>query len=303
MIQLDLGKNGWHQMPEIAKRLRAIGKDTPSATFAVAGIGGHAADSSEAFGAIDGTLLYVTLLVVVLILLVTYRSPILWLLPLISAGVALTVAQGVVYLAAKHAGLTVNGQTQAILLVLVLGAGTDYALLLIARYREELHEHSDRHEAMAFALHRAGPAIIASGTTVILGMLCLLLAEMNSTAGLGPVCAIGILVALLVMTTLLPALLVVCGRWVFWPRVPGYAPGTSEPAGSGPGSASGSSRARAGPGCSRRPRSASARSGSSRSTPAACPPISSTRSRSSRCAATGRCCATGCSTPANRCGS
>lgn len=231
VLQLDLGKNGWHQMPEIAKRLRAIGKDTPSATFAVAGIGGHAADSSEAFGAIDGTLLYVTLLVVVLILLITYRSPILWLLPLISAGVALTVAQGVVYLAAKHAGLTVNGQTQAILLVLVLGAGTDYALLLIARYREELHEHSDRHEAMAFALHRAGPAIIASGTTVILGMLCLLLAEMNSTAGLGPVCAIGILVALLVMTTLLPALLVVCGRWVFWPRVPRFEPGVTEPAG------------------------------------------------------------------------
>lgn len=231
VIQLDLGKNGWNKMPGVAKRLRSIGADTPSATFSVAGIGGHAADSSEAFGAIDGTLLYVTLLVVVLILLVTYRSPILWLLPLISAGVALTVAQGVVYLAAKHAGLTVNGQTQAILLVLVLGAGTDYALLLVARYREELHEHEDRHEAMAFALHRAGPAILASGTTVILGMLCLLLAEMNSTAGLGPVCAIGILVALLVMTTLLPALLVVCGRWVFWPRVPRFEPGVAVPTG------------------------------------------------------------------------
>ena len=131
---------------------------------------------------------------VIVILLFTYRSPILWLLPVVSAGAALLVAQAVIYFLAKNFDLTVNGQSQGILTVLVFGAGTDYALLLVARYREELRRHEDRHEAMAFALHRAAPAIIASASTVILGMLCLLLAEMNSTAGLGPVSAIGIAV-------------------------------------------------------------------------------------------------------------
>ena len=108
--------------------------------------------------------------------------------------VALFTAQAVIYFLAKYADLTVNGQSQGILTVLVFGAGTDYALLLVARYREELRRHEDRHEAMAFALHRAAPAIVASAATVVLGMLCLLFAEMNSTAGLGPVAAIGIAV-------------------------------------------------------------------------------------------------------------
>jgi RND superfamily putative drug exporter len=161
----------------------------------------------------------------------TYRSPLLGLLPVVSAGVALTCAQAVIYLLAKHADLTVNGQSAGILTVLVFGAGTDYALLLVARYREELHRHEDRHEAMAFALHRATPAIIASALTVVLGMLCLVFADMNSTAGLGPVAAIGIGVGLLVMITLLPALLVIFGRWIFWPRRPAYD--TVEPSSAG----------------------------------------------------------------------
>jgi RND superfamily putative drug exporter len=128
----------------------------------------------------------------------------------------------VIYLLAKYAGLTVNGQSQGILTVLVFGAGTDYALLLVARYREELRRHEDRHEAMGFALHRAAPAIVASASTVVLAMICLVFAEMNSTAGLGPVAAIGIAVGLLVMLTLLPALLVVTGRWIFWPSRPRF---------------------------------------------------------------------------------
>jgi len=119
-------------------------------------------------------------------------------------------------------GLTVNAQSAGILTVLVFGAGTDYALLLVARYREELRRHEDRHEAMAFALHRVGPAIFASGATVIAGMLCLLVASMNSTKGLGPVAAVGIAVGLMVMLTLLPALLVIFGRWFFWPVHPTY---------------------------------------------------------------------------------
>ena len=100
-------------------------------------------------------------------------------LPIISAGVALTVSEAVIYLLVQHANLTVNGQSGGILVVLVIGASTDYALLLVARYREELGRHSDRHQAMAIALRRAGPAIIASGLTVVAGMLCLLAAESN----------------------------------------------------------------------------------------------------------------------------
>jgi RND superfamily putative drug exporter len=197
----------------------------------VAGQGGQAADSAEAFAGLDGSLLYTTLIIVILILLITYRSPVLWILPIFSSVVALVVSQAVVYFLAKDAGLTVNGQSQGILTVLVIGASTDYALLLVARYREELRRHEDRHEAMAFALHRAAPAIIASAATVILGMLCLLFAEMNSTAGMGPVLAIGIAVGLLVMITLLPAMLVILGRWVFWPARPSF--GSHEPTSSG----------------------------------------------------------------------
>jgi len=141
--------------------------------------------------------------------------------------VALTVAQAVIYLLTQHANLTVNGQSEGILVVLVIGASTDYALLLIARYREELRRHADRHEAMAVALHRAGPAIIASGLTVVAGMLCLLAAESNDISGLGPVAGVGIAVGLIAMITLLPALLVIFGRWIFWPVRPGF--GSSEP--------------------------------------------------------------------------
>ena len=130
----------------------------------------------------------------ILILLVSYRSPLLWLLPIFSAVVSLGSSMGLLYLLAKYADLTVNGQTQFIMTVLVIGAGTDYALLLIARYREELRRHEDRHEAMAFALHRAAPAILASAATVAIGLLCLMFADLNSTAGLGPANAVAIVV-------------------------------------------------------------------------------------------------------------
>jgi putative drug exporter of the RND superfamily len=225
-ITFNFGKNGWNDLPDTADQIHKIAK-IDGVTIHLAGPGGQAADSAEAFKGLDGTLILWTGLVVILILLFTYRSPILWILPILSAGIALMTAQGVIYLLAKHAGLTVNGQSQAILTILVIGAGTDYALLLIARYREELRRHEDRHEAMAFALHRAAPAIIASASTVVVGMLCLMLAEMNSTAGLGPVCAIGIGVGLLAMITLLPALLVIGGRWLFWPKRPHF--GSAEP--------------------------------------------------------------------------
>ena len=193
-------------------------------------IGGPAAsanDELKIFKGIDSTLLYSALGVVIVLLLLTYRSPVLWLLPIISAGVALTVAEAIIYLLTQHANLTVNGQSGGILVVLVIGASTDYALLLVARYREELRRHEDRHQAMAVALRRAGPAIIASGLTVITGMLCLLAAESNDISGLGPVAAVGVAIGLTAMITLLPALLVIFGRWMFWPVRPRY--GSAEP--------------------------------------------------------------------------
>jgi putative drug exporter of the RND superfamily len=197
----------------------------PGLEVKVTGAGGSIADFDEVFAGIDSTLLLVTLGAVAIILILTYRSPVLWLVPLLTVFVGgAQVANAVVYLLARYAGLVVNGQSAGILTVLVFGAGTDYALLLVARYREELRRHQDRHEAMAIALGRSWPAIFASAGTVILGMLCLLVAEMNSTQSLGPVAAIGIGVVFLAMTTLLPAVLVIFGRWLFWPFVPRFDP-------------------------------------------------------------------------------
>ena len=232
VVPIDAGKDGWLIMPDLADHIRGIADtDANAMTTHFAGYAGLAADQAEAFESIDGALLFAALGVVILILLITYRSPILWLFPVICVVFALFSAQGLIYLLAKYADLTVNAQTRSILSVLVLGAGTDYALLLVARYREELRRHHDRHEAMAEALHRAGPAIIASGSTVIVGMLCLLVAEMNSTQSMGPVLAIGVAVVLLAMISLLPALLVIMGRWIFWPVKP--SEGSHEPTSTG----------------------------------------------------------------------
>ena len=232
VAQVDVGDGGWFALGEIVADLNGITGDTPDGLLAqITGPAGVAADFAEAFEGIDSTLLYAAMAVVIVILLLSYRSPILWLFPVLSAFTALTGAQAVVYLLAEYAGVTVNAQTAGILLVLVFGASTDYALLIVARYREELRRHSDRHEAMAYALHRASPAIIASASTVAVGMLCLLAAQMNSTRGMGPVLAVGIGVGLVAMLTLLPALLVVVGRWVFWPVRPRF--GSAEPTESG----------------------------------------------------------------------
>jgi putative drug exporter of the RND superfamily len=227
IVPYDAGKDGWDKLPDFVDKMREITRGSSGFNIHFTGPGGTAADQAKAFEGIDGSLLFGALIVVIAMLLLTYRSPILWVLPVVSAGIALFAAQGVIYLLAKNAGLEVNGQSAGILTVLVFGAGTDYALLLVARYREELRRHEDRHEAMAFALHRAGPAIWASAATVIVGMLCLAFADLNSTAGLGPVAAIGVGVALLAMTTLLPALLVIFGRWMFWPVRPTF--NTAEP--------------------------------------------------------------------------
>jgi RND superfamily putative drug exporter len=190
------------------------------------GPAGYTKDLVSVFDGIDGTLLIASASVVAILLLFTYRSPFVWLIPLVSVALAHQFSSGGVYLLAKYLGVTVNGQSGGILPVLVFGAGTDYALLLIARYREELRRHEDKHEAMAFALRQAGPAILASAGTVVIGLLCLLAADLNSNQSLGPVGAAGIAGAVLAMLTLLPAILVIFGRKLFWPFVPryGYVP-------------------------------------------------------------------------------
>mgnify|MGYP002628472864 CR=1 FL=1 len=183
------------------------------------GFAGILADLFGAFGSIDSTLLLTTGSVVALILIVVYRSPILWILPLMSAGLALTLSGGVIYILAKNNLITLDGQSQGILSVLVLGAATDYALLLIARYREELHLHESRFDAMKIAWRGVVEPIIASGSTVTLGLLVLLLSELNNNRSLGPIGAIGIVCSMITVLTLLPALLVIFGRWIFWPKV------------------------------------------------------------------------------------
>nr|WP_198541268.1 MMPL family transporter [Parafrankia soli] len=198
-------------------------KDVPDGlTVHSAGPGGLLVAFIEAFEGIDGVLLLAAGLVVIVILLVVYRSPVLWFFPLFSSVLALGVSVLIIYPLAKHDVLTLNGQSQGILFVLVIGAGTDYALLLVSRYREELHTHASRVEAMITAWRGAAPAIAASAVTVVLGLLCLYLGELNSNKSLGPVTAIGIACTALVMLTFLPVFLVLCGRWVFWPRIPHF---------------------------------------------------------------------------------
>ena len=196
--------------------------ESQALTTHVTGFGGIFADLFGAFGSIDSTLLTTTLLVVSLILIVVYRSPLLWILPLFTAVTALSLAGTIVYYLAKAGTIDLNGQSQGILSVLVLGAATDYALLLIARYREELHHHESRFESMRIALKGVIEPIIASGSTVIAGLLVLLLSQLSGNRGLGPVGAIGIAAAMITVLTLLPALLVVFGRWIFWPKIPKF---------------------------------------------------------------------------------
>ena len=227
-VPITMDARGWQRIAPAVDSIRdQVGKGGNGLAVHITGPGGTSADFSKAFEGIDTTLLFSAMAVVIVMLLLTFRSPTLLFVPLLGVVVALFTAQALIYLLAKHAGLTVNGQSAGILTVLVFGAGTDYALLLVARYREELRRHEDRHEAMELALNRAGPAVLASGLTVVLSMLVLLVAEMNSTRGLGPVAAIGVTIALLAMLTLFPALLLIFGRWIFWPTVPHF--GSADP--------------------------------------------------------------------------
>jgi RND superfamily putative drug exporter len=210
-------------LPAVVDALRADIKPIAEAngvTHYVTGPGGLLGDLFAAFGTLDSSLLLTTLGVVAIILIVVYRSPVLWIIPLLSSLFALSTAGGIVYLLAKNNIIDVDGQSQGILSVLVIGAATDYALLLIARYREELHHHENRFDAMRTAYKGVWEPILASGSTVSISLLILLFSQLTNTAGLGPIGAIGIVCSMITILTLLPALLLVFGRWIFWPRIP-----------------------------------------------------------------------------------
>lgn len=198
----------------------------------VTGPAGFTADLTEAFAGIDGLLLGVALAAVFVILIIVYRSPLLPILVLGTATFALCASILVVWWLAKAGIVTVNGQVQGILSILVIGAATDYALLYTARFREALRDHRTGWGATKAALRGSLEPILASGGTVIVGVLCLLLSDLNSNKALGPVAAIGIAFSLLAALSLLPALLLAFRRAAFWPLRPAY--GSAHPVLTGP---------------------------------------------------------------------
>lgn len=193
----------------IVDAVRTAAEDYPDLQINVTGPGGFLADLIKVFGAIDTALLIATALVVAVILIFVYRSPFLWLIPLIAAGIALSTASAIVYVLADNDVLVLNGQSQGILTVLVFGAATDYSLLLVSRYREELHHHREHIDAIRRAIRGTVEPIVASGATTSIGLMCLLLSELNSNKSTGPVSAIGVVAAVIVTLTLLPALLAI----------------------------------------------------------------------------------------------
>lgn len=206
----------------VADKLRSAARDgLPSGVQArLTGPVGFQADITGAFAGADLRLLLVTALVVAVLLIVTYRSPILWIVPLLVVGAADGVARQLVSVLADLANVTVDASVSGIQSVLVFGAGTNYALLIVSRYREELLREQNRFVAMRRAMTHAGPAVLASGGTVTVALLLLLLGRLQGTQALGFACAIGIVVALIFGLLVLPAALVLCGRGVFWPFVP-----------------------------------------------------------------------------------
>ena len=218
-VQFAVPVDGSGDVAETVAHIRDAVQGAGQQVF-VTGPAGFAADLSDAFGNIDGLLLVVALSAVLVILLIVYRSPLLPIMVLSSSVLALAASSAIVYTLAHRGVLTLNGQSQGIMFILVVGAATDYALLLVSRFREALREHRSGYLAMTLAVRRALPAILASGGTVILGVLCLLASSLNSNRSLGPVAAIGIALAMAAALTFLPAVLALLGRAVFWPFPP-----------------------------------------------------------------------------------
>ncbi|MEU7415453.1 MMPL family transporter [Streptomyces antibioticus] len=219
-LRTDLGDD----LAGTLDRIRTAAERVPGTTVQLAGPAAAQADLSDAFAGIDGLLLVVALVTVLVILLLVYRSVLLPLVIIVAAVLALGLACAIVYALADHDLVRVDGQVQGILSILVIGAATDYALLLTARYREELATRTDRTDAMRAALRQSWGAVVASAATVVLGLLALLLSDLTNNRALGPVGAIGIVCAVVATLTFLPAVLVALGRAAYWPAKPGARP-------------------------------------------------------------------------------
>lgn len=206
--------------------VREVAKGEGGLSVDVGGSSALDVDAGKVYDSLGGPLLYTTAGVVALLLILIYRSPFLWLVPLAVAGIAEYLAMGVAYGLHSAFDVSVTGQSSSVMTILVFGAGTDYALLIVSRYREELRRIERPYDAMVAALKGCGPAVIASSGTVAAALLCLLAADLNSSSGMGPLGTVGVLSALFAMMTLLPALLILFGRRVFWPLVPAFG---SEP--------------------------------------------------------------------------
>ncbi|TDC57119.1 hypothetical protein E1281_06190, partial [Actinomadura sp. KC345] len=214
---VQVGSEAGEESPEIVDRIRETAEQVPGASAHVGGPAATQADFSDAFAGIDTMLVLVALSVVLVILLLVYRSVLLPLLIILGAVFALGFASAIAYHLARNDLVTVDGQVQGILSILVIGATTDYALLLSARFREELALGTDRLAAVQTAWRRSAGAIVASGGTVALGLLALLLSDLSNNRALGPVGALGIACALLSALTYLPAVLALFGRAAYWP--------------------------------------------------------------------------------------
>ncbi len=218
VVQVEPGLGD--RLPDVLERIEEAAGQVPGTRAQLAGPAASQADLSDAFSGIDGLLLGVALVTVLVILLLVYRSVLLPLVIIISAVFALGLACAVVYALADRDVVRVDGQVQGILSILVIGAATDYALLLTARFREELPRHPDRFAAVLAALRASWGAVVASAATVALGLLALLLSDLTNNRALGPVGAIGIVCAVLSTLTFLPAVLVLLGRAAYWPAKP-----------------------------------------------------------------------------------
>ena len=214
---------------DTVEKLRDLLANPPNGlSVYVTGPAGQVADLGEAFAGIDGLLLLVAGAVVIVILVIVYRSPILPFVVIISAVFALGLASGAIYFLTKQGVFELNGQSQGILFILVFGAATDYALLLVSRFREELTQTADKYQAIKVAWRATIEPVAASAGTVILGVLCLLFSDLNSNRSLGPVAAIGIVASFLASMTFLPAVLALLGRTAFWPVRPHLAESGTE---------------------------------------------------------------------------
>jgi RND superfamily putative drug exporter len=218
--------NGKSAIAESVVTIRSAMKNAHLAGH-VGGFAGILGDLIGIFQSINGTLLYSTVLVVSFILILVYRSPFLWAVPLLVVGMGDALAQAAVYFMAKSHIVDLNGQAQGILLILVFGVGTDYSLLLVSRYREELRNYESKYEAMRHTLRAVIEPIAASAATVAVGLLCLSFSVLSSNKSTGPVCAVGVVCAFVAVMTLLPALLLLFGRRLFWPKRPNF--GTDHP--------------------------------------------------------------------------